>query len=164
MTMPGKRFEIYATPDLAGALRDATTAVNGPTGVPLAQYWSAQDPKQAVQDIGGGSDHMLRFDPLESTNPWSPWLGMWETLTRKLERGGVLEPSEILTREQALRLYTINNAYLNREEKEKGSLEVGKLGDMIIVDRDILTCPVDDIRETKVLTTIMGGKVVYERK
>lgn len=114
--------------------------------------------------IGGGSDHMLRFDPFGSTNPWSPWLGIWETLTRKLERGGVLEPSEILTRKQALRLYTINNAYLNREEKEKGSLEVGKLADLIIVDRDVLTCPVDDIRDTKVLTTIVGGKVVYERK
>ncbi len=107
---------------------------------------------------------MLRFDPFDSTNPWSPWLGIWEALTRKLERGGVLEPSETLTREQALRLYTINNAYLNREEKEKGSLEVGKLADLIIVDRDILTCPVDDIRETKVLTTIVGGKVVYERR
>ena len=45
----GPQFGIYATPDLAGALRDATTAVNGPTGAPLAQYWSAQDPKQAVR-------------------------------------------------------------------------------------------------------------------
>jgi len=114
--------------------------------------------------IGGGSDHMLRYDPLDSTNPWSPWLGIWETLTRKLERGGVLEPSEVLTREQALRLYTINNAYLGREEKEKGSLEVGKLGDIIIVDRDVLTCPADDVKDTKVLLTLVGGKTVYERK
>ncbi|HSQ58756.1 MAG TPA: amidohydrolase, partial [Gemmata sp.] len=114
--------------------------------------------------IGGGSDHMLRFDPIDSTNPWSPWLGIWETLTRKLERGGVHEPGEILTREQALRLYTINNAYLNREEKEKGSLEVGKLGDFIILDRDVLTCPVDDVKDTKVLLTVVGGKIVHEKK
>jgi N-acetylated-alpha-linked acidic dipeptidase len=53
----GPRFGIYATPDLDGELSDATTAVNGPSGVPLAQYWSAQDPKKAVMDIGGGSDH-----------------------------------------------------------------------------------------------------------
>ncbi|MFO0825613.1 MAG: amidohydrolase [Gemmataceae bacterium] len=114
--------------------------------------------------IGGGSDHMLRFDPLDSTNPWSPWLGVWATLTRKLERGGVLEPSEALTREQAIRLYTINNAYLGREEKEKGSLEPGKLADLIIVDRDVLTCPVDDVKDTKVLLTLVGGKVVHEKK
>jgi predicted amidohydrolase YtcJ len=114
--------------------------------------------------IGGGSDHMLRYDPLESTNPWSPWLGIWTTLTRKLERGGVHQPDECLTREQAIRLYTINNAFLTHEEKEKGSLEAGKLGDLIVIDRDVLTCPVDDVRDTKVLYTIVGGKVVFERK
>ena len=114
--------------------------------------------------IGGGSDHMLRFDPLDSTNPWSPWLSIWVALTRKLEQGGVLEPDEALTREQALRLYTINNAYLHHEEKEKGSLEVGKLGDLIVLDRDYLTCPVDDVRTTKVLFTVVGGKVIFERK
>jgi predicted amidohydrolase YtcJ len=114
--------------------------------------------------IGGGSDHMLRYDPFESTNPWSPWLGIWEAVTRKLERGGILEPSERLSREQALRLYTINNAYLNREERVKGTLETGKLADMIVIDRDVLTCPEDDIRATKVLCTIVGGKVVFERR
>jgi predicted amidohydrolase YtcJ len=114
--------------------------------------------------IGGGSDHMLRFDPLDSTNPWSPWLGIWIAVARKLERGGVHEPNERLTREQAIKLYTINNAYINKEEKEKGSLEVGKLGDLIIVDRDVFTCPTDDIKDTKVLYTIVGGKVVYEKK
>ncbi|HTA39900.1 MAG TPA: M28 family peptidase, partial [Candidatus Acidoferrales bacterium] len=53
----GPQFGIYATPDLAGELSDATTAVNGPSGTPLSQYWIAQDPKKAVMDIGGGSDH-----------------------------------------------------------------------------------------------------------
>jgi predicted amidohydrolase YtcJ len=114
--------------------------------------------------IGGGSDHMLRYDSLDSTNPWNPWLGIWETLTRKTERGDVLVPSEKLTREQALRLYTINNAYLEGREKAKGSLEVGKLGDLILVDRDVLTCPVDDVLATRVLLTVVGGKVVFERK
>ena len=107
---------------------------------------------------------MLRFDPFESTNPWSPWLGMWVTLTRRVEGGGVLMPAEALTREQALRLYTINNAYLHHEEKEKGSLEVGKLADLIIIDRDYLKCPVDEVKETKVLLTVLGGKVVWEGK
>jgi predicted amidohydrolase YtcJ len=114
--------------------------------------------------IGGGSDHMIKLDSIDATNPWNPWLGIWVTVTRELERGGVLTPSEALTREQALRLYTINNAYLNEEEKEKGSLEVGKLGDLIVIDQDVLTCPVDDIRTIKVLYTVVGGKVVHEAK
>jgi predicted amidohydrolase YtcJ len=118
----------------------------------------------AYTTIGGGSDHMLGFDSLKSTNPWNPWLGIWVTLTRATERGKPLNPSEALTREQALRLYTINNAYLHHEEKVKGSIEVGKLADLILVDRDVLKCPVDDVRHTKVLLTVVGGKVVYERK
>ena len=114
--------------------------------------------------IGGGSDHMLGSDPLTSINPWSPWLGMWVALTRRTERDGVLEPGERLTRAQALRLYTVANAYLNHEEKTKGSLEAGKLADLIIVDRDFLTCPVDEVKDTRVLLTVVGGKVVFERK
>jgi len=114
--------------------------------------------------VGGGSDHMLRFDPLDSTNPWSPWLGIGTAVTRKLEQGGVLNPSEALTREQAIRLYTINNAYLHHEEAKKGSLEVGKLADLIMTDRDPTTCPADDIRDTKVLLTVVDGKVVFEKK
>ncbi len=76
----------------------------------------------------------------------------------------MLNPEERLTREQALRLYTVNNAYLHHEEKEKGSLQVGMLGDAIIIDRDFLTCPVDDIAHTRVLYTVVGGRVVFERK
>jgi predicted amidohydrolase YtcJ len=114
--------------------------------------------------IGGGSDHMIKLDDLEAVNPWNPWLGMSIALTRKTETGPVLNPEECLTRAQALRLYTINNAYLHNEEKEKGSLEPGKLADLIVIDRDYLTCPVQDIAQTRVLTTIVGGHVVYQAK
>src|SRR5205814_562921 len=68
--------------------------------------------------IGGGSDHMIKLDSLQATNPWNPWLGIWITLARLCERGAVLTPEERLTREQAIRLYTINNAYLHHQEKE----------------------------------------------
>lgn len=110
--------------------------------------------------IGGGSDHMVQLDSVESTNPWNPWLGMWIALTRQTERGGAHNPRERLTREQAIRLYTINNAWLNFEEKKKGSLEPGKYADLILIDRDILKCLVNEVRATKVLMTMVGGKVV----
>ncbi len=114
--------------------------------------------------IGGGSDHMLAYDSLKSTNPWNPWLGIAITLDRVTERGIELFPEEKLTREQAIRLYTINNAYLHHEESQKGSLEPGKYGDVIVIDRDILTCPEKDVAQTKVLLTVVNGKVVFERK
>jgi predicted amidohydrolase YtcJ len=114
--------------------------------------------------IGGGSDHMLRFDSFRSTNPWDPWLGIAVTLDRMTERGTELVPEEKLTREQAIRLYTINNAYLHHEEKEKGSLEPGKLADLIVIDRDVLTCPVKEIPQTQVVLSVLGGKVLFEKK
>jgi predicted amidohydrolase YtcJ len=114
--------------------------------------------------IGGGSDHMVILDSVDSTNPWNPWLGMWIALTRQTERGGVHNPSERLTREQAIRFYTIINARSNFEESKKGSLEPGKNADLILIDRDILKCRVDDVRSTKVLLTMVGGKVVWETK
>jgi hypothetical protein len=89
---------------------------------------------------------------------------MWTAITRRTERGDVLVPEEALTREQAIRLYTINNAYLHHEEREKGSLEAGKLADFILVDRDPMTCPVDEIRRVRVLFTVVGGRVVYARE
>ncbi len=114
--------------------------------------------------VGGGSDHMIKLDPIEATNPWNPWLGLAVTLTRRTENGPVLVPDERLTRKEALRMYTVNNAYLHHEEKEKGTLEVGKLGDAIVIDRDFLTCPVEDIPDTRVLWTVVGGRVVHEGK
>ncbi|MSU56928.1 MAG: amidohydrolase [Pedosphaera sp.] len=115
--------------------------------------------------IGGGSDHMVILDSVDGTNPWNPWLGMWIALTRQTEsrfKIGMLNPAERLTREQAIRLYTINNAKLTFDEKKKGSLEPGKLADLIVIDRDVTKCPVDEVRATKVLLTMVGGKIVWE--
>jgi predicted amidohydrolase YtcJ len=74
----------------------------------------------------------------------------------------VHQPPQRLSREQAIRFYTLNNARLNFEESKKGSLEAGKYADLILIDRDIRTCPVDEIRSTKVLTTMVGGKIVWQ--
>lgn len=114
--------------------------------------------------IGGSSDHMVILDSIDATNPWNPWLGMWIALTRQTERGGVHNPRERLTREQAIRFYTINNAKLTFDEQKKGSLETGKYADLILVDRDVSKCPVDDVRSIKVLLTMVGGKIVWEAK
>lgn len=114
--------------------------------------------------IGGGSDHMIRLDALEATNPWDPWLGIWVAVTRRAENAGVLNPDQRLSRAEALRFYTINNAKLHFEEREKGTIEPGKLADLILVDRDPLTCPEDDLRATQVLWTMLGGKLLPSSK
>ncbi len=114
--------------------------------------------------VGGGSDHMQRIGSLRSVNPYNPFLGMWITLKRQPRYMSTpLHPEQSLTRQEALRLYTINNAYLTFEEQEKGSIEKGKLADLVVLDRDILSVQLDKIKDTKVETTYLGGKVVYQR-
>jgi len=111
--------------------------------------------------IGGGSDHMLKIEPHRAINLYDPFLGIWTVLTRQPRwTDKVLSPEQKISREEAIRFYTIDNAYVIRSEKDKGSLEPGKLADFIILDRDILRCPVDEVRETKVLETWLGGKKV----
>ena len=95
--------------------------------------------------------------------PYPPFPSLWASIARRTQVNNVqMGTEQCITREEAIRLYTIKGAYHTFEEATKGSIEPGKLADMIIVDRDILICPLDDIRETKVLRTILGGKTVYE--
>ena len=114
--------------------------------------------------VGGGSDHMQKIGSLRSINPYNPFLGMWTTIVRQ-PRGAEapLHPEQNLTREQAIRLYTINNAFLTFEEAQKGSLEAGKLADFAVLDRDILNVPVDEVKDIKVEATYLGGARVYAR-
>ena len=68
---------------------------------------------------------------------------------------------QILSREDALRGYTIWGAYAQYEEDVKGSLEVGKLADFVVIDRDYMTIPEDDIRNISAIATVVGGEVVF---
>ncbi len=115
--------------------------------------------------VGGGSDHMQKIGSLRAVNPYNPFLGMWVAVTRTSRRTDqVVHAEQRLSREQALRLYTINNALLTFEEKEKGSLEPGKLADFIVISRDYLSCPVDAIKDIVVEKTYLGGLQVYPAK
>ncbi len=112
--------------------------------------------------IGGGSDHMQKIGSLRSVNPYNPFLGMWITLARQPRHADQpLHPEQRITREQAIRLYTINNAFLTFEEKQKGSLEQGKLADFIVLQQDILTCPEDAVKDITVEKTYLAGKQIY---
>jgi predicted amidohydrolase YtcJ len=115
--------------------------------------------------VGGGSDHMQKIGSLRSNNPYNPFLGMATAVTRRArEMDAPLYPEESLTREQALRFYTVNNARLLSLEDKVGSLEPGKLADCVVLDRDILTCPEDQIAGAQAERTYVGGKLVHQRR
>lgn len=113
---------------------------------------------------GGGSDHMQKIGALRSVNFYNPFLGMATAITRRAKLyEKPLHPEEALTREQAIRFYTINNARVLGCEDKLGSLEPGKLADFIVLDTDLLTCPEDKIAATQVLRTYVGGRLVFSR-
>lgn len=123
-------------------------------------------PFRSLTDAGltvvGGADHMIRFDSRQAINPYHPFYGMWMAITRKTTSGGVVGPEQRITREEALRMWTINGAYNSFEEKIKGSIEPGKLADMVVISKDFLSCPVDEIKDIEALETIVDGKVLYK--
>jgi predicted amidohydrolase YtcJ len=99
--------------------------------------------------------------PVEDVDPIA---NFYATVTRRLADGSTFYPDQRMSRQEALRSYTRNAAYAAFEEGEKGSLAVGKLADVTVLSKDILTVPEDEIRSARVDFTIVGGKVLHERK
>jgi predicted amidohydrolase YtcJ len=101
-------------------------------------------------------------NPAVAYDPEQPLLGYYMAVTGDTQVG-VLLPGQQLTRMEALKAYTINNAYATFEESIKGSIEPGKLADMAVLSHDPLTAPDEALPDTKVTMTIVDGKIVYER-
>lgn len=98
--------------------------------------------------------------PVEDVDPLPSY---YASVTRKLSDGSVFYGSQKMTRMEALRSYTLDAAFAAFEEKEKGSLKAGKMADITVLSKDILTVPDDEILKAEVLYTIVGGKVRYKR-
>ncbi|GEM_PF-303291 len=95
---------------------------------------------------------------------WQPQYALWQAVARVSKGGTRFAPSEAISIGEALRLQTMGSAYAAFQERDLGSLEEGKLADMVVWDQDFLTMPTEEIRNAKVCTTIIGGKVVFSRE
>ena len=133
-------------------------------GPSLVSYWgparaARTTPVREYLDRGfhvaGGTD--------SAVVPYPPLWVIYHFVTRDTISGGVLGADQRITRKEALQLETINNAYVTFEEKAKGSIEPGKLADLIVLPKDILTCPEKEIEQMSVSMTMVGGKIVYRR-
>jgi predicted amidohydrolase YtcJ len=105
--------------------------------------------------VGNGTDA-----PVEDVSPIACY---YAAVTRKARDGTAFYPDQRMSREEALKSYTWNNAYAAFQEKEKGSLEVGKLADVTVLSKDILTAPEDQILSADVKYTIVGGKIAFQQ-
>ena len=99
--------------------------------------------------------------PVEDVDPIPSF---FSSVTRQLKPGVTFFPKQCMSRLEGLEAYTINNAKAAFEEDIKGSIEVGKLADFVVLSNDLLTCTNDEILETKVLQTVIGGETVYSAK
>jgi predicted amidohydrolase YtcJ len=99
--------------------------------------------------------------PVEDVDPIASY---YATVSRKLKDGSVFYPDQRMSRMEALNSYTLNGAFAAFEESSRGSLKAGKYADMVVLSKDILTIPEDDIPATQVVYTIVGGKVLYKRQ
>jgi len=105
--------------------------------------------------VAGGTD--------SAVVPYPPLWVFYHFVTRDTISGGVLGVNEKISRKQALQVQTINNAFLTFEEQTKGSIEPGKLADLVVLPEDLLTCPAKHLEQMAVDMTMVGGKVVYRR-
>jgi predicted amidohydrolase YtcJ len=105
--------------------------------------------------VGNGTDA-----PVEDVSPLASY---YASVSRKLKDGTVFYPDQRMGRLEALKSYTWNNAYAAFEDKLKGSLEAGKLGDITVLSKDITTIPEDEILSTDVVYTIVGGKIAFQK-
>jgi predicted amidohydrolase YtcJ len=95
--------------------------------------------------------------------PIGPFVGLYAAVTRKGESGKAYGPEEAVSMKDAIKMYTRNGAFLTREEKIKGTLEPGKLADMIVLPEDLLAVPPEKLLAMKVDMTIVGGRILYDR-
>jgi predicted amidohydrolase YtcJ len=119
-----------------------------------AYVWQKLQKTGAV--ISNGTD-----TPVERVDPIASY---YATVSRRTKDGSVFYGDQQLSREDALKTYTLNGAYAAFEETLKGSISTGKLADVTVLSKDILTVPEDEIPATEVVYTIVGGKVLYRGK
>jgi len=99
--------------------------------------------------------------------PLNPMLGLYAAVTRQTPEGsppGGWFPEQRLTLEEAIRLYTLGSAFAAFEEDIKGSIEEGKLADMVVLSTNLFKVPLPKILDTKVEITLLGGKIIYQRE
>ena len=143
--------------------KDADALAAGLGRERLAHFIGLRTLRQAGVDVAINTDHMFGLDRDEALNPFNPFLTIYAATTRRTQSGAIVSGDEAVSREEALRMMTSAAARFSFDEKTRGSIEVGKLADFVVLDADIMTCPPDRLRAIEPEMTVIDGRVAYER-
>ena len=142
----------------AAALSDAL----GPERV--AHFIGLNTWRRAGVEVAINTDHMFGLDKNEAMNPFNPFLTIYAATTRRTESERVVSAADVVSRQEALRMMTRTAARFSFDEANRGSIEVGKLGDFVVLDDHLLTCPAARLRTLGADMTVIGGRVAHERR
>jgi len=120
--------------------------------------------RRAGVEVAINTDHMFGLDRNDAMNPFNPFLTIYAATTRRTESGRVVNAAEAVSRQDALRMMTRAAARFSFDEKNRGSIEAGKLGDFVVLDDHILTCSAERLRTLRADITVIGGLVAHERR
>jgi predicted amidohydrolase YtcJ len=157
------RLHVLVDTQPAWYYKDADAIAAALGGARLAHFIGLRTWRAAGVEVAINTDHMFGLDPNGSMNPFNPFLTMYAATTRRTESGKVVSGAEAVSREDALRMMTSAAARFSFDEKDRGSIETGKLGDFAVLDNDLLKCPPERLRSLKADLTAIGGRVVYDR-
>jgi predicted amidohydrolase YtcJ len=157
------RLRVIVDTQPAWYYKDADALSNALGDERLAHFIGLRTWRHAGVDVAINTDHMFGLDPNDAMNPFNPFLTMYTATTRRTESGRVVGASEAVSREDALRMMTSAAARFSFDEKNRGSIEIGKLGDFVVLDDHLLTCPPERLRAIRPDLTVVGGRVAFER-
>jgi predicted amidohydrolase YtcJ len=144
--------------------KDAAALADGLGVDRLTPFIGVRTWREAGVDVAINTDHMFGLDKNDSLNPFNPFLTMYSATTRRTEAGRVVGAGEAVSREEALRMMTSMAARFSFDENNRGSIEAGKLGDFVVLDDHFLTVPPERLRTLRANLTVIGGRIVFERR
>jgi predicted amidohydrolase YtcJ len=144
--------------------KDASVLAAGLGRPRLARFIGLRTLRQAGVEVTINTDHMLGVDRDDALNPFNPFLTMYAATTRRTEQGEVIGAEEGVSREEALRMMTSAAARFSFDEKDRGSIERGKLADFVVLDTDIMTCAAEKLPSIRPDLTVVGGRVAFDRR
>lgn len=143
------KLNVIADAQVAG---DFTDPSHWPDTIPLIGAERAQDlvPIRSLAD----NQTTLTLSSDWNVSPFNPFIGLSNAVSRQ---------PQAISLAQAIEAYTLNSAYAMRQEQRVGSIEVGKLADLVVIDRDLFEASVNEIRNTQVVMTLLDGEIIYQR-